>query len=131
MNGVIEVRAELVPNGVDLTVSDNGMGIPEDKLAEVMEPFGQAHSTFARAQGGIGLGLPIVKSLVELHGGRFSISSTLNQGTAMVVHLPSERIFVWKVGRSRSRWSPSRAIVNEIYPEFIEPLVCRIGFIPA
>ena len=92
MNGVIEVRADLVPDGVDLTVSDNGMGIPEDKLAEVMEPFGQAHSAYDRAQGGIGLGLPIVKSLVELHGGRFSISSTLNQGTTVLVHLPSERI---------------------------------------
>ena len=92
MNGVIEVRAELVADGLDLTVSDNGMGIPEDKLAEVMEPFGQAHSVYDRAQGGIGLGLPIVKSLVELHGGRFSISSVLNQGTAVVVHLPSERI---------------------------------------
>jgi len=91
-NGVIEVRTELVLDGIDLSVTDNGMGIPDDKLAEVMEPFGQAHSAYARAQGGIGLGLPIVKSLVELHGGRFTISSALNHGTTVLVHLPSERI---------------------------------------
>ena len=90
--GLIEASIESVEDGVDLVVRDNGIGIPADKLAVVMEPFGQADGPYARSHGGIGLGLPIVKSLVELHGGRLTIASVPNEGTTVRVHLPSERI---------------------------------------
>ncbi len=91
-NGVISIRTQRVEDGVDVVVADNGVGIPEDKLATVMEPFGQAESAYARLHGGVGLGLPIVKSLVRLHGGRFTLSSVVDQGTIATVHLPTERI---------------------------------------
>ena len=89
---VITVRTEAVADGVDIVVADNGVGIPEDKLATVMEPFGQAESAYARLHGGVGLGLPIVKSLVRLHGGRFTLTSEVDQGTVARVHLPAERV---------------------------------------
>jgi two-component system cell cycle sensor histidine kinase PleC len=57
-----------------------------------MEAFGQAESAYARAHGGAGLGLPIVKALVELHGGRFMLSSNIGEGTTARVQLPRERI---------------------------------------
>jgi signal transduction histidine kinase len=57
-----------------------------------MEPFGQVESSYARSQGGVGLGLPIVKSLVELHGGRFTIESEYGRGTIARLHLPRERV---------------------------------------
>ena len=90
--GVVSVRIEMVEDGVDVVVSDNGVGIPEDKLATVMEPFGQAESAYARLHGGVGLGLPIVRALVRLHGGRFTLTSEVDAGTAARVHLPAERV---------------------------------------
>ncbi|MGH6889882.1 MAG: ATP-binding protein [Rhizomicrobium sp.] len=89
---LIEIRIERVADGVDIVVQDNGEGISADKLQTVMEPFGQADSTYARSQGGVGLGLPIVKSLVELHDGRFAVESDYGHGTIARVHLPEERV---------------------------------------
>ncbi|HEX3945353.1 MAG TPA: ATP-binding protein [Rhizomicrobium sp.] len=90
--GKIEIRAEILPGGIGLIVQDDGPGIPEDKLDLILEPFGQAESAYARAHGGMGLGLPIVKSLVELHGGRFTLESAAGLGTIARVHLPRGRI---------------------------------------
>ncbi len=91
-DGVIDLRIVRTADGVDLVVSDNGIGIARDKLGLVLEPFGQAESAYARSHGGVGLGLPIVRSLAELHGGRFSIASEPDQGTTATVHLPASRI---------------------------------------
>jgi signal transduction histidine kinase len=88
----IEIRAENAPDGIDLIVQDNGPGIPKDKLNLILEPFGQAEDAYTRAHGGVGLGLPIVKSLVELHGGRFALEAAAGGGTIARVHLPRERI---------------------------------------
>ena len=90
--GFIGIRIEHAVDGVDVVVQDNGEGIPADKLPVVMEPFAQVESVYARSRGGAGLGLPIVKSLVELHGGRFTIESEYGQGTVARVHLPRERV---------------------------------------
>jgi signal transduction histidine kinase len=91
--GFIEVRTERAANGgVDLLVQDSGEGIPADKIQLVMEPFAQVESIYARSHGGAGLGLPIVKSIVELHGGVFTIASELGKGTIARVHLPPERV---------------------------------------
>jgi signal transduction histidine kinase len=91
-DGIVEIRVERNPDGVDVVVSDNGEGIPADKLDVIMEPFGQAESAYARAHGGTGLGLPIVKALVDLHGGRFTIGANGERGTVARVHLPLERV---------------------------------------
>jgi two-component system cell cycle sensor histidine kinase PleC len=91
-NGRIVVRIETVEDGVDVVVRDDGIGIPQDKLAIVMEPFGQAENAYARLHGGVGLGLPIVNSLAQLHGGRFSLSSVFGKGTEARVHLPIDRV---------------------------------------
>jgi signal transduction histidine kinase/tetratricopeptide (TPR) repeat protein len=90
--GLIEIRVEPTGDGVDLVVQDNGAGIPADKLPVIMEPFGQAESSYARSYGGVGLGLPIVKSLMELHGGRFTVESEYGRGTIARLHLPQERV---------------------------------------
>jgi len=90
--GSVDIAIECTPNGVDLVVRDDGSGIATDKIAAIMEPFGQAESAYARSYGGAGLGLPIVKSLTELHGGRFTITSVPGEGTEARVHLPGERV---------------------------------------
>jgi signal transduction histidine kinase len=90
--GCVDIIIEPVPGGVDLAIRDNGDGISPDKLAAIMEPFGQAESAYARSHQGAGLGLPMVKVLTELHGGRFTIISTANEGTEARVHFPRDRV---------------------------------------
>jgi signal transduction histidine kinase len=90
--GRVDIIIEPVPDGVNLVIRDNGNGIPPEKLAVIMEPFGQAESAYARSYQGAGLGLTIVKALTELHGGRLTITSTVNAGTEARVHLPSGRV---------------------------------------
>ncbi|AWJ88496.1 PAS domain-containing sensor histidine kinase [Azospirillum baldaniorum] len=72
-------------------VFDSGVGIPEDRLETVFQPFFQGDSSLARRFEGIGLGLSIAKSLVERHGGRLEIRSLEGTGTSVVIHLPKER----------------------------------------
>jgi signal transduction histidine kinase len=91
--GKIEVGIEGGPGaGLDLIVSDNGIGIPKEKFALIMEPFGQVEDAFARSRGGIGLGLPLVKSLAQIHGATLTIESEPGRGTVARVHLPAERV---------------------------------------
>jgi signal transduction histidine kinase len=90
----IQIRVEQTSDGLDLIVEDSGKGILPEKLPVIMEPFGQAESAYARSHGGIGLGLPIVKSLIEMHGGSFGIESEYGKGTVARIHFPPDRIEV-------------------------------------
>jgi signal transduction histidine kinase len=98
--GSVRAAIENQPNGIDIVVSDTGCGIPPDKVELIMEPFGQVADAFARNKGGIGLGLPIVKALTELHGGRFTIESEVGRGTTARIHLPAERVLASGAPRS-------------------------------
>lgn len=87
------VRVTTSQNDVvtELVVEDTGIGIPEDKLATITEPFSQLNSDPHLAQHGTGLGLSIVKSLVEAHGGDLEITSVVDKGTRVIVRLPNPR----------------------------------------
>jgi two-component system cell cycle sensor histidine kinase PleC len=71
-----------------LKVSDNGIGIPANKIKDITRPFEQAASHYTREHEGSGLGLAITKELIELHGGSLHIESTLDVGTTVSVRLP-------------------------------------------
>jgi two-component system CheB/CheR fusion protein len=88
--GTVTVRLAEEPGGVALVeVCDTGEGIEPDVLERIFEPFGQADRTLARSRGGLGLGLTLVKGLVELHGGAVTVSSTgAGAGTDVLVRLP-------------------------------------------
>ncbi|HEY9547933.1 MAG TPA: ATP-binding protein [Kiloniellaceae bacterium] len=89
--GRVSLWLGTAPDGMlQYTVSDSGIGIAPGDIAKVQTPFGQVESTYARRFGGTGLGLPIAKSLVEMHGGRFALESVLGQGTKVSFTLPSE-----------------------------------------
>jgi signal transduction histidine kinase len=77
--------------GVSLTVSDTGIGIAPENIARVLEPFEQVDSSFSRAQQGSGLGLPLVKAIVELHGGTLAVNSEVGVGTKVSVTFPPQR----------------------------------------
>jgi len=74
-----------------LAVSDTGIGIAPEHLHHVLTPFGQAENVFRRSHDGTGLGLPLVKSFVEMHGGKLDLKSSLGEGTHVTIRLPAAR----------------------------------------
>jgi signal transduction histidine kinase len=87
--GTVTLRAGVLPDGVELEVSDTGIGIPDEQLGIIFEPFRQAKSANKRGGSGTGLGLAIVSRLTELLGGRISIKSEVGRGTRLSVFLPN------------------------------------------
>jgi two-component system, cell cycle sensor histidine kinase PleC len=77
-----------------LSVKDSGPGIADEEIPMVMSAFGQGAASHDSAEGGSGLGLPIVKGLMELHGGAFELRSRLREGTDAIVTFPRERIML-------------------------------------
>ncbi len=78
--------------GQYMSVKDTGPGIPEEEIPVVLASFGQGSNSIKSAEQGAGLGLPIAKSLVDMHGGSFSLKSKLRIGTEVVVTFPPERV---------------------------------------
>ncbi|MCA0405088.1 MAG: HAMP domain-containing histidine kinase [Proteobacteria bacterium] len=78
--------------GQYLSVKDNGPGIPEGEIETVLSTFGRGSQAIKNADQGSGLGLPIVKSLVELHGGAFVLRSKLREGTEAIAMFPPSRV---------------------------------------
>lgn len=88
--GEIEVKLQQIDSQVEIQVSDTGKGISPDFLPHVFEYFRQADSTITRRSGGLGLGLAIVRQLVELHGGRvWAESLGEDKGATFTVSLPA------------------------------------------
>ena len=78
--------------GQYMSVKDTGPGIPDEEIPVVLASFGQGSNSIKSAEQGAGLGLPIAKSLVDLHGGSFVLKSKLRIGTEVVVTFPPERV---------------------------------------
>ena len=91
--GKVSVAAETGPGGEFLLrVSDSGIGIAQKDIDLVLRPFGQVDSSLARKFDGVGLGLPLTRMLVELHGGELRIDSEPNEGTEVTVVFPADSI---------------------------------------
>ncbi len=92
-NGCVAVRTGILPSGeAILTVRDNGPGIPEEEIPQVLRAFGQGSLALKMGDCGTGLGLPIVTGLAELHNGRFELRSKLGVGTEASLILPKSRV---------------------------------------
>jgi signal transduction histidine kinase len=90
--GSVVVRSfKDVEGRLGLSVADTGIGIADSDLARVMEPFGQADGSLRRRYEGTGLGLPLVRSFVELHGAAFDLKSQVGSGTTATVIFPIDR----------------------------------------
>ena len=91
--GRITVAAAAAGNGgLTMSVTDTGSGMTPAEIEVALSPFGQIGGAQNRGEAGTGLGLPLVKSLIELHGGRFEIHSTPGAGTSVSVHFPADRL---------------------------------------
>ncbi|HEX3952769.1 MAG TPA: HAMP domain-containing sensor histidine kinase [Stellaceae bacterium] len=91
--GSIEIDSDLTPEGaLSIVVRDTGPGIPAADLEWVLQPFGQVADHLTRENGGLGLGLPIARALVKMHGGDLTLASEVGIGTTIDIRLPAERI---------------------------------------
>jgi CheY-like chemotaxis protein/two-component sensor histidine kinase len=87
--GQISLTLRILDGEVEVAVADNGVGIPPEEQAAVFEMFSQVSKNMGRAQGGLGIGLSLVRSLVEMHGGTITLSSPgAGQGSTFTVTLP-------------------------------------------
>ena len=91
--GRVELSARIDETGdLLLAVADTGIGIAPGDLERAMQPFGQVDSRLNRRYEGTGLGLPLTRGLVELHGGTLTLDSELDRGTIVTVRLPAARL---------------------------------------
>jgi signal transduction histidine kinase len=84
----VDVRLTGVPGRLTLLVSDRGIGIAKPDLDELFQPFARASNALTHSQGGLGLGLFIIRQIVERHGGTIAITSDIGSGTTFTVALP-------------------------------------------
>jgi signal transduction histidine kinase len=93
--GRVDITARFAPeDGLAITVADTGIGIEEGDLDRVLKPFEQVGSPLSGQHQGTGLGLPLVKAIMEAHGGRLRLKSTLGAGTTVTVVFPPERVIL-------------------------------------
>lgn len=91
--GDIKIVIKVSSSGdVIISVTDNGIGIAQNKLEDIMEPFHQVETSYAKTEVGTGLGLSLVKAFVELHDGKIKIESELGKRTTVFVCFPGSRI---------------------------------------
>jgi two-component system cell cycle sensor histidine kinase PleC len=91
--GAVHIRASDATKGDLLVeVEDNGIGMSDEHQQIALTPFGQVSVNLDRRYEGTGLGLPLVKSLIELHGGRLEIESALGRGTRVGLCFPAHRV---------------------------------------
>jgi signal transduction histidine kinase len=91
--GSVAVSARRPTNGgCEVSVADSGIGMTEAELAIALEPFGQVENSLARSFEGTGLGLPLARRMIEMHGGRLTLHSVKGVGTTVAVLFPAERV---------------------------------------
>lgn len=88
-HGSISIVTGRDDNGVTVKIEDTGIGIPEEALPHIFEPFYRVDQSRSRAVGGAGLGLPLVKDIVEKHGGEVTVKSAAGEGTTFILRFPA------------------------------------------
>lgn len=92
VGGVVEIAARLVTGQeIALRVTDTGIGMAEEDIPSALGQFRQLEGSWGRKFSGTGLGLPLVKALIDLHGGNLRIESVLGRGTTVNAHFPANR----------------------------------------
>ena len=91
--GTVHLSGRMLANGAyEIAVRDTGVGMSEAEIAHALTPFGQNVNRLARKHDGTGLGLPLAKAMLELHGGSLKMASVKDQGTVVTMTLPADRV---------------------------------------
>ena len=91
--GSVRLVGRMLGDGsYEIAVRDTGVGMSEAEMAHALTPFGQNENRLARKHEGTGLGLPLAKAMLELHGGGLTMASVKDAGTTVTMHLPAERV---------------------------------------
>ncbi len=127
--------AAMLEDGVPaIRVIDTGLGIPAEDLDRVLEPFARVESASHRKMEGAGLGLPLTKRLVELHGGTLALRSTLGVGTTVTVRLPASRLLPAEppgAGAARAEGGTAAALSAALSPSTQSAIAAASGLAPA
>ncbi|OJH49490.1 multi-sensor signal transduction histidine kinase [Methanohalophilus portucalensis FDF-1] len=86
--GKVAITSQLVSDNIEISISDNGIGIPDEKYQSIFDPFKQLDSSSTRKYGGTGLGLAIVKRYVKMHGGSIRVESEPGKGSTFTLAIP-------------------------------------------
>jgi Signal transduction histidine kinase len=117
-NGSIFVNIYDLGDKIQLSIRDTGIGIPEDKLDRIFERFVQVDKSFSRRSEGSGIGLALVKSLVEMQGGTIHVKSKLGEGSEFIVELPVKLVEEDGEVSAYSVYETSNSKVERIQIEF-------------
>jgi signal transduction histidine kinase len=90
--GKVSVGAWQTEDGLFMRITDEGIGMAADDIPRALEAFSQVDNRLARKYQGAGLGLPLARQFMELHGGTLAIDSTPGKGTTVTVTLPRNRL---------------------------------------
>ena len=90
--GRVVISAWRNEDGMVVSINDTGAGFDQSDLDLVLSPFGRVDKPMVRTVDGTGLGLPIVKNLIELYGGEFTLQSVVGEGTTATLCFPPERL---------------------------------------
>jgi PAS domain S-box-containing protein len=114
-NGKVTVTLRQAENAdIELSVADTGIGIAAEDISKLMQPFVQLDNVYQRRFQGTGLGLALVRSLAQLHGGSISIESVPGRGTVVTVWLPAGRVVSQRIGDPSSRDDAARATSKKL-----------------
>ncbi len=92
--GKIEIDMVQKPSGIQISVNDNGMGIPQDKQKDLFKKFYQVDTTLTRERGGSGVGLASCKGIIDNHGGEISVESEEGKGSKFTFTIPKLSVAV-------------------------------------
>lgn len=116
--GNIIVKIEDNTSDLCIRVKDTGRGIPDDKVSSIFERFVQVDKSLTRNHEGSGIGLSIVKALVELHSGTISVESKVKQGTEFIIHIPCKLVESDSDATSACNAQISKSHIEKINIEF-------------
>lgn len=133
-NGVVIVELEIKmiknqPDQMCLTVKDSGIGMSEDELQQIFEQYYRSGHSYTQKQSGTGIGLALVKKLVELHKGRILVRSQLHQGTAFQVDIPVGESYYLNSEKTETLISESGLFTNS--PEWSSLQIMQAIEIPS
>lgn len=115
-NGNIEVEVETRDNSVYISVKDDGIGMQADKIEVIFQRFRQVDKSFTRNREGSGIGLSIVKALVEMHNGNIIAKSKYGMGSEFIVELPI--VTISEEAQTKLYWQHEDSILERVKVEF-------------